>query len=328
MENNLAWGIGLATVTEAGRTLDVWYPEPRLGPMPEGGDPKLLDTLSRLEKKDEARSVHTSVVRAVSDLDDQPSSTADAYLRLHLLSHRLVRPNEVNLDGLLSRLPSVVWTGAGPCSLEDFETTRYRLRAKYGHPIQVIGVDKFPPMVNYVVPTGVRIAAGARVRLGAHLAEGTSVSHGGIVNYNAGTLGRASIEGRVAQGVVIGANSDIGGGASTMSLVAGNSRQKVSIGENCLLGANSGLAIPLGDNCVVESGLYLTGSTQVSLLTTGGVVPGDDGMFIDPVVVPAIELAGASNVLFRRNSVNGRVEAAARGGQPILMADGRVPALG
>lgn len=325
MESFLAWGIGLATVTEAGRTLDVWYPEPTLGAMPDQGNPELLDILSRLERKDEARGIHTAVVRCVSDLADQPSSTADAYLRLHLLSHRLVKPNTVNLDGILSRLLSVVWTSAGPCAVEDFETTRYQLRAKYGHPITVLGVDKFPPMVNYVVPSGVRIADGARVRLGAHLAEGTTVAHDAIVNYNAGTLGRSSVEGRVAQGVVIGANSDIGGGASTMSMVAGNSRQRVSIGENCLLGANSGLAVPLGDNCVVEAGLYLTGSTQVSLMTTGGVVPGDDGMFVDPVVISAIDLAGASNVLFRRNSLNGRVEAIARAGLPIRLADGSAP---
>ncbi len=325
MDSFLAWGIGLATVTESGRTLDVWYPEPRLGAMPEGGDPALLERLSQLERKDEARGIHTAVVRCASDLADQPSSTADAYLRLHLLSHRLVIPNTVNLDGILSRLPSVVWTAVGPCAVDGFEQTRYRLRAKYGHPISVLGVDKFPSMTNYVVPAGVRLADGARVRLGAHLAEGTTVAHDAIVNYNAGTLGRSSVEGRVAQGVVIGANSDIGGGASTMSMVAGNSRQRVSIGENCLLGANSGLAIPLGDNCVVEAGLYLTGSSQVSLMTTGGVVPGLDGMFVDPVVVPALSLAGASNVLFRRNSLNGRVEAIARGGEPIRLQNGTIP---
>lgn len=325
MDSFLAWGIGLATVTESGRTLDVWYPEPQLGAMPDGGGAELLGRLSSLERSHKPRGVHTAVVRCVSDLNDQPSSTADAYLRLHLLSHRLMQPNTVNLDGILSRLPNVVWTSAGPCAVEEFENTRYALRSAFGHPISVVGVDKFPPMVNYVVPSGVRIADGARVRLGAHLAEGTTVSHDAIVNYNSGTLGRSSVEGRLAQGVVVGANSDVGGGASTMSLVAGNSRQKVSLGENCLLGANSGLAIPLGDNCVVEAGLYLTASTQVSLMTTGGVVPGTDGMFIDPFVVPALELAGASNILFRRNSTNGRVEASARAGNPIRLADGTIP---
>lgn len=325
MESFLAWGIGLATVTESGRTLDVWYPDPQLGPMPKEGDPELLNTLAQLERKDPARAVHTSVVRCVSDLDDQPSSTADAYLRLHLLSHRLVRPNTVNLDGILSRLPSVVWTQAGPCDPKDFEVTRFRLRAQYGHPITVIGVDKFPPMVNYVIPSDVRIADGARVRLGAHLAEGTTVGHAAIVNYNAGTLGRSNIAGRVAPGVVVGAQSDIGGGASTMGVVAGYAREKVSLGQRCLLGANSGLAIPLGDDCVVEAGLYLTGSTQVSLMTSGGVVPGSSGRFIDPPVVSARDLAGASNILFRRNSVNGRVEALARGDQPIRLRDGSIP---
>lgn len=325
MDSFSAWGIGLATVTETGRTLDVWYPDPHLGPMPKEGDPELLNTLAQLERKDPARGVHTSVVRCVSDLEDQPSSTADAYLRLHLLSHRLVRPNTVNLDGILSRLPSVVWTEVGPCPAKDFEVTRFRLRAHYGHPVAVIGVDKFPPMVNYVVPSGVRIADGARVRLGAHLAEGTTVGHAAIVNYNAGTLGRSLIAGRVAPGVVVGADSDIGGGASTMGVLAGHSREKVSIGERCLLGANSGLAIPLGDDCVVEAGLYLTGATQVSLMSSGGVVPGSAGRFIDPPIVSARDLAGASNVLFRRNSLNGRVEALARGGKPITLPDGTTP---
>ncbi len=325
MDSFLAWGIGLATVTESGRTLDVWYPEPHLGAMPKEGDPELLNTLSRLERSDSARGVHTQVVRCVANLHDQPNSTADAYLRLHLLSHRLVQPNSVNLDGIVSRLPTVVWTAAGPCAVENFESTRFQLRAKLGHPVAVIGVDKFPPMVNYVVPSGVRIADGARVRLGAHLAEGTTVAHAAMVNYNAGTLGRSSIEGRVAQGVIIGADSDIGGGASTMGTVAGSAREKVRIGERCLLGANSGLAIPIGDDCVVESGLYLTGNTQVSLMVSGGVVPGSNGHFIDPPVIAARDLSGASNVLFRRNSTNGRVEALARGGKSIRLADGTQP---
>ena len=188
----LAWGIGLATVTDSGKTLDVWYPEPHLGAMPEGGDPDLLAKLAGLETRDEARRVHTSVVRVVSDLRDQPTSTADAYLRLHLLSHRLAEPNTINLDGIRSRLPVVAWTSAGPCAVENFEETRFRLRAHYGHPATLTGVDKFPPMVNYVVPEGVRIASGARVRLGAHLAPGTIVMHAGFVNYNAGALGAAT----------------------------------------------------------------------------------------------------------------------------------------
>lgn len=325
MTSFLASGIGLATVTETGRTLDVWYPKPSLDEGAVDGQAELLETLSRLERSDDARGVHTQVVRCVSDLEDQPNSTADAYLRLHLLSHRLVQPNGLNLDGILSRLPTVVWTAAGPCPVDGFEETRFQLRAKFGHPVAVLGVDKFPPMTNYVVPAGVRIADGARVRLGAHLAEGTTVAHAAMVNYNAGTLGRSNIEGRVAQGVVIGADSDIGGGASTMGTVAGSSREKVRIGERCLLGANSGLAIPIGDDCVIESGLYLTGNTLVSLMVSGGVVPGSSGHFIDPPVVAARELSGASNVLFRRNSTNGRIEALARGGLPIRLADGTHP---
>ncbi len=319
----MAWGIGLATVTDAGRTLDVWYPEPRLGEMPNGGDGELRERLAQIERRDEARGVHSSVVRCVSDLRDHPSSTADAYLRLHLLSHRLVQPGTVNLDGLRSRLPNVAWTSAGPCAVEDFEETRYRLRAKYGHPITLTGVDKFPAMVNYVVPAGVRIASAARVRLGAHLAEGTVVMTAGFVNYNAGTLGRAMIEGRVAQGVVVGEDSHIGGGASTMGRVAGAARERVRIGKRCVLGSNAGLGIPLGDDCVVEAGLYVTANTKLSLMPGGGVLPGTQGSFIDPQMIPASRLAGASNVLFRRNSVTGRVEALSRGGKNIVLADGK-----
>ena len=328
MDSRLAWGIGLATITESGKTLDVWYPEPHLGEPPAGWDPELLTQLSAMERSDEARGTHTSVVRCTADLDDQPSSTADAYLRLHLLSYRLAQPNTINLDGLRSRLPTVAWTTAGPCSPKDFERTRFRLRYKLGHPVTVTSVDKLPPLLNYVMPTGVRIASGARVRLGAHLAPGTTVARAAIINFNAGTLGRSLIEGRIAQGVVVGADSDIGGGASTMGSVAGSAGMKVSIGERCLLGANSGLAIPLGNDCVVEAGLYLTAGSQVSMMVGGGVVPGAQGTFIDPVVLPALDLAGASNILFRRNSVNGRVEAVARGGHPIRLADGSTPSFG
>ncbi len=322
MESMMAWGIGLATVTDTGRTLDVWYPEPHLGEMPEGGDPDMLQRLGALENRDEARGVHTSVVRCVSDLRDHPSSTADSYLRLHLLSHRLVQPNAVNLDGIRSRLPSVAWTSAGPCDVENFEETRFRLRAKYGHPITLTGVDKFPAMVNYVVPEGVRIASAARVRLGAYLSEGTIVMHAGFVNYNAGTLGRATIEGRLAQGVTVGEGTHVGGGASTMGRVSGAADLRVSVGKHCVLGANSGLGIPLGDDCVVEAGLFVTSNTKLTLMPGGGVLPGTAGTFIDPQAVPASRLAGASNVLFRRNNLTGRVEALSRGGKNIVLADG------
>ncbi len=322
MESMMAWGIGLATVTETGKTLDVWYPDPHLGEIPADGDAALRERLAGMEHKDEARAVHTSVVRTVSDLRDQPTSTADAYLRLHLLSHRLVEPNSINLDGIRSRLPVVAWTSAGPCDVEDFEETRYRLRAKFGHPITLTGVDKFPAMVNYVVPTDVQIASAARVRLGAHLAPGTVVMRAGFVNYNAGTLGNATIEGRLAQGVTVGANSYVGGGASTMGRVADAWNRHVRVGQRCVLGSNSGLGLPLGDDCVVEAGLFVTAHTKVALLPGGGVVPGRQGSFIDPMVIEASRLADASNVLFRRNSVTGAVEALARGGKNIVMADG------
>lgn len=323
MNEMMAWGIGLATVTEDGQTLDVWYPDPKLGLMPKDGDPDQLARLAKLERSDDPRRVRTAVVRVVSDLRDQPSSTADAYLRLHLLSHRRVAPNTINLDGIRSRLPVVAWTSAGPCALDDFEETRYRLRDHYRHPITLTGVDKFPPMVNYVAPSGVRIASAARVRLGAHLAPGTMVMHAGFVNYNAGSLGAANIEGRLAQGVVVGEDSYVGGGASTMGRIEGVSSEKVSLGKRCVLGANSGLGIPLGDDCVVEAGLFITAKTRVSLLPGGGVVPGSAGSFIDPVSLPASRLAGASNVLFRRNSMTGIVEALGRAGRTITLPGGK-----
>lgn len=319
MDTTKAWGIGLATVTKDGQTLDVWYPRPHLGIMQPGQDGDLLETLSTMERVDEARGVHTTVVTCQADLEDRPNSTAATYLFLHLLSHRLVKPNTINLDGIFSRLPNVVWTSQGPCAVEGFEETRLRLRLALGHPVTVQGVDKFPPMVNYVVPQGVRIADGAKVRLGAYLSEGTTVMHAGFVNFNAGTLGRSMVEGRIAQGVVIGDGSDVGGGASTMGTLSGASSQRVKLGERCLLGANSGLGIPLGDDCVVEAGLFLTAGAKVALLESGGVVPGSNGLFTEPRTVLARDLAGASNILFRRNSQSGRIEALARGGQGIVL---------
>jgi len=322
MDTRRAWATGLATATKSGRTLDVWYPRPHLGTRaesPDGTDTELLAQLGGLEREDQARGIHTTVVTCEVDLDDQPQSTADAYLRLHLLSHRLALPNSLNLDGIFSRLPNVVWTTAGPCAMEDFEDTRVRLRLRDGHMPTVTSVDKFPAMVNYVIPSGVRVADGAKVRLGAHLAAGTTVMHAGFVNFNAGTLGTSMIEGRISQGVVVGDGSDVGGGASTMGRLSGGGRERVRLGERCLLGANSGLGISLGDDCVVESGLYLTAGTKVAVLASGGVVPGSEGIFMDPRTVSARELSGASNVLFRRNSVSGRVEALPRGGHGIVL---------
>jgi 2,3,4,5-tetrahydropyridine-2-carboxylate N-succinyltransferase len=237
------------------------------------------------------------------DLDSPPSDTADAYLRLHLLSHRLVTPNSVNLDGIFGVLPNVVWTSQGPCAVDGFEVTRARLQTR--GPLHVLGVDKFPRMLDYVVPPGVRVGDADRVRLGAHLASGTTVMHEGFVNFNAGTLGTSMVEGRISQGVVVGDGSDIGGGASTMGTLSGGGTERVSIGERCLLGAESGLGIALGDDCVVEAGLYLTAGTKVTL--PGGTV------------AKARELSGQSNLLFLRNSVTGAVEARPRDGHGIVL---------
>jgi 2,3,4,5-tetrahydropyridine-2,6-dicarboxylate N-succinyltransferase len=291
-----AWGFGLATVHDTGTVLDVWYPTPALGePMPDAKPPPAL---SQLQRTDTARGTTQQTVGTEIDLDAAPRDAADAYLRLHLLSHRLVRPHEANLDGIFEVLANVVWTNHGPCAVNDFELTRTRLRSR--GEVTVYGVDKFPRMVDYVVPTGVRIADADRVRLGAHLAEGTTVMHEGFVNFNAGTLGRSMIEGRVSAGVVIDDGSDVGGGASIMGTLSGGGTEVISIGKNCLLGANAGLGISLGNDCVVEAGLYLTAGTKVAL---------PDGK-----VVKARELSGATGLTFRRNSQSGAVEAVSRSG--------------
>ncbi|HEY7718323.1 MAG TPA: 2,3,4,5-tetrahydropyridine-2,6-dicarboxylate N-succinyltransferase [Pedococcus sp.] len=300
MSDRTASGYGLATITDDGVVLDVWYPEPRLGALPDGPAPQAL---SALEGKDDVRQVRREVVSTTVDLDAAPAGAADAYLRLHLLSHRVVAPNTVNLDGLFGVLANVVWTTQGPCAVDGFELTRARMSAR--GPVQVLGVDKFPRMVDYVVPSGVRIGDADRVRLGAHLAPGTTVMHEGFVNFNAGTLGTSMVEGRISQGVVVGDGSDIGGGASTMGTLSGGGSERVSIGERCLLGAESGLGIALGDDCVVEAGLYLTAGTKVTL---------PDGR-----VVKARELSGQGNLLFLRNSVTGTVEARARDGHGIVL---------
>jgi 2,3,4,5-tetrahydropyridine-2,6-dicarboxylate N-succinyltransferase len=248
---------------------------------------------------DDVRAV-TREVRLVEigDLQDAPSSTEDVWLRLHLLSTRLVVPHSISLEGVFGLLTNVVWTSAGPCAVEGFEETRARLRASGQH-VTVFGVDKFPRLVDYVMPSGVRIADADRVRLGAHLAEGTTVMHEGFVNYNAGTLGSSMVEGRISAGVVVGDGSDVGGGASIMGTLSGGGKEIISIGERCLLGANSGLGISLGDDCVVEAGCYVTAGTKVTIADMDG----------KPKLVKALDLSGASNVLFRRNSVTGTIEA-------------------
>jgi 2,3,4,5-tetrahydropyridine-2-carboxylate N-succinyltransferase len=308
-----AWAYGLATITDAGDVLDTWYPKPVLGVAPERPGPYDVPAdLASLEQTDPHRGVRQTVVRTVIDLDAEPADVPDAYLRLHLLSHRLVRPHGVNLAGLFAVLPNVVWTNHGPCAVDDFESTRLRLRAGGGPgtQVEVFGVDKFPRMTDYVLPSGVRIANADRVRLGAHLAPGTTVMHEGFVNFNAGTLGTSMVEGRISQGVVVGEGSDVGGGASIMGTLSGGGKQTVSVGERCLIGANAGLGISLGNDCVIEAGLYLTAGTKL-LLT----VPDEQ----DPRLVKALELSGANGLLFRRNSTTGAVEAVPRKGQQFAL---------
>jgi 2,3,4,5-tetrahydropyridine-2-carboxylate N-succinyltransferase len=290
-----AWGHGLATIAEDGSVLDTWYPTPALGEPP--ADAAAPASLTALEAKDPARRVHTEVVLTSVDLTRAPADVPDVYLRLHLLSHRLVAPHGVNLDGIFGTLNNVVWTSRGPCAVAGFEEVRAVLKAD--GPVEVFGIDKFPRMTDYVVPTGVRIADADRVRLGAHLAEGTTVMHEGFVNYNAGTLGTSMVEGRISAGVVVGDGSDVGGGASIMGTLSGGGKEVISVGRRCLLGANSGIGISLGDDCVVEAGCYVTAGTKVTVRDLDN----------KPKVIKAAELSGADNVLFRRNSVTGAIEA-------------------
>ncbi len=312
MSENTAWGFGLATSRPDGKILDVWYPHPQLGTPPDDARPDPV--LKSLERDDDLRRVHLRIVQTVINLDEEPDSAASAYLRLHLLSWRFVRPNEINLDGIFSVLENVAWTSKGPCFLEDFEETRMRVRAATNTPVRILSVDKFPRMVDYIIPSGVRIADGNNVRLGAYLSEGTTVMHAGFVNYNAGSLGRAMIEGRVSQGVVVDEGADIGGGASTMGTLSGGGRKRARVGKRSLLGANSGLGIPVGDDCIVESGLYVTAGTKVTVLPSGGVAPGREGYIQEPDVVPAAMLGGMDNIMYRRNSLSGAVEAVSRPG--------------
>jgi 2,3,4,5-tetrahydropyridine-2-carboxylate N-succinyltransferase len=289
----LASGIGLANISAAGTVLDVWFPQPQLRSLNSSENLALRQELSQLEGEDRDREVHRKVIDLEIDTDRIPTSTADVYLRLHLLSHRLVKPHGQSLEGIFGLLPNVIWTSSGPCINENFEQTRIRLMKRGA--LTVFGVDKFPRMVDYVIPSGVRIADADRVRLGAYLSSGTTVMHEGFVNFNAGTLGTSMVEGRISAGVVVGDGSDIGGGASIMGTLSGGGKEIISIGEKTLLGANAGLGISLGNNCVVEAGLYLTAASKVRL---------PDGN-----TVKARELSGGHNLLFRRNSQNGSIEA-------------------
>jgi 2,3,4,5-tetrahydropyridine-2-carboxylate N-succinyltransferase len=291
-----AWGHALVTSDEDGAVLDAWFPAPRLGDHDGSEAPA---ELAALAVPDDVRRVTREVrLVEVADLQAAPAGTEDAWLRLHLLSHRLVRPRTISVEGIFGVLTNVVWTSAGPCAVAGFEATRARLMAD-GQRVTVFGVDKFPRMVDYVLPTGVRIGDADRVRLGAHLAEGTTVMHEGFVNYNAGTLGTSMVEGRISAHVVVDTDSDVGGGASIMGTLSGGGTEVVSVGKRCLIGANAGLGISLGDDCVVEAGCYVTAGTKVTVMAVDGT----------PKVVKALELSGVDNVLFRRNSVTGAVEA-------------------
>ncbi len=311
MTSEGAHAIGLATVTSDGTVLDTWYPQPRLG----GADPAGTERLTAEQAaatlgpsvtaalgEDTDRRVEVIAVRtSIASLADPPVDAHDVYLRLHLLSSRLIAPHGANLDGTFGLLSNVVWTNHGPCPVEGFESIRLALRTR--GPVTVYGVDKFPRMVDYVLPTGVRIADADRVRLGAHLATGTTVMHEGFVNYNAGTLGSSMVEGRISAGVVVGDGSDVGGGSSIMGTLSGGGKEVITVGERCLIGANAGIGISLGDDSVVEAGLYVTAGTRITL---------PDGR-----IVKARDISGAGGLLFRRNSTTGTVEAVSRNGVGI-----------
>jgi 2,3,4,5-tetrahydropyridine-2,6-dicarboxylate N-succinyltransferase len=301
-EHSRAWGFGLATVTESGPVLDAWYPAPELGEAPADAEPPA--ELTAAEGPDDLREVRRTVVKTAITLAEAPAGVEDAYLRLQLISHRLVRPHGLNLDGIFGALPNNAWTSLGPVPADQVEEVRLRARAR-GKYLAVTSVDKFPRMTDYVVPSGVRIGDADRVRLGAHLAEGTTVMHEGFANFNAGTLGTSMVEGRIVAGVVVDDGSDIGAGASIMGTLSGGGTQVISIGKRCLVGANGGIGISLGDDCVVEAGLYVTAGTKVTLP--------------DGTVVKARDLSGQNGLLFIRNSVTGAVEARARTGQGITL---------
>lgn len=288
-----AWGAGIATVTDDGTVLDTWFPQLGLGKPSRSFEWELAGWHALADP----RGLAGELVDMVIDTDAPPASTADVYLRLHLLSHRLVKPREVNLDGLFPLLPNNAWTNLGPVPPDQVDALRARL-VYTGQRLQVYGLDKFPRMTDYVTPSGIRIADADRVRLGAHLAPGTTVMHEGFCNFNAGTLGASMVEGRISQGVVVGDGSDIGGGASIMGTLSGGGSEQITIGERCLLGAQAGIGISLGDECVVEAGLYVTAGTLVKMP--------------DGEVVKARLLSGAAGLLYRRNSQTGAVEAIPR----------------
>lgn len=293
---SMAYGVGVATQTESGQTLDCHFYSLGLGSKPVN---KQGETLNLQQDSDLIRKVKKIAVDISIDLSVAPKDVADVYLRLHLLSHRLVKPHSINLDNIFTLLPNVVWTSVGACEINSFDQVRLALQNKYGN-LTVYSVDKFPRMIDYVIPEGVRIADGDRVRLGAYLSAGTTVMHEGFVNFNAGTLGKSMVEGRISSGVVVGDGSDIGGGASIMGTLSGGGKEVISIGERTLLGANSGAGISLGNDCVIEAGVYITAGSKILL---------PDGK-----IVKAKELSGANNLLFRRNSQSGSLEVVPKSG--------------
>lgn len=306
-DSRVASGLGLATIVHsgnnAGTVLDTWFPAPALT---KEADESSRAALEQLVAEDASRNVRTEVVNVSINLDEAPADASDAYLRLHLLSHTLVEPNSINLDGLFGKLANVAWTNFGPVLASEINELSIKLRTR-GH-LSISHVDKFPRMIDYVVPAGVRIGDADRVRLGAHLASGTTVMHEGFVNFNAGTRGTSMVEGRISQGVIVGDGSDIGGGASTMGTLSGGGTERVSIGERSLVGAEAGIGIALGDDCVVEAGLYITAGSRVNVILEKGA---------EPKTVKAVELSGVSNLLFRRNSLTGAIEVLPRANNTV-----------
>ncbi len=297
MTAGAASGIGLATYADTGNLLDVWFPSPALGHEPPEVTGLSETTAART---DELRAVSTRVIKTtIADLSAAPVDAADAWLRLHLLSHRLVTPRSISMDGVFGLLTNVAWTSLGPIPIDRLTDVQVVARVR-GHHVSVHGIDKFPRMLDYVAPTGIRVADADRVRLGAHLASGTTVMHEGFVNFNAGTLGASMVEGRISAGVIVGNGSDIGGGASIMGTLSGGGTQVVTIGERCLIGANAGVGISLGDDCVIEAGCYITAGSKVALP--------------DGTVAKGRELSGATGLQFWRNSMTGALEARQRTG--------------
>ncbi|KFI46916.1 2,3,4,5-tetrahydropyridine-2-carboxylate N-succinyltransferase [Bifidobacterium bohemicum] len=316
-----AWGWGLASIDEAGNTLDVWYPKLKLGQAPSEADRPQHGFGALAHNQSDARGVRRVPVFTVCPLDSPVTDAAEAYLKLHLLSMRLAKPNTLNLEGIFAALNNVVWTNYGPFAVHDFALRKLEVMnaaeqstattgdatATVPAPhadVSVLAIDKFPRMADYVIPSGVRIGDADRVRLGAYLSVGTTVMHAGFVNFNAGTLGTCMIEGRVSQGVVVGNNSDVGGGASIMGTLSGGGKLRNSIGEHSLLGANAGIGISLGDNCVVEAGLYITAGTKITIYDKSRIEAGK------PLeTVKGADLSGRDNILFIRNSMTGAIEA-------------------